>query len=199
MLRMLRLLCHRYDRLFFSISPAQGSSIVDAIPHEKRDCAILEEPEHLNWWEREPLLAPVCHGRCSFAVATQTYFLVRAGLQTLNLLICAGRNRWTDEFQHVVGVMHTNYYQYVLEEAGAPAYTVNLCDHLQCADVSLVNWAIVNPRSLHILSLGQAAARVIRRTTTWLTRIHCHKVDFFHTYVEWQKGISMQITLSTQS
>lgn len=92
----------RYDKLFFSISPAQGSSIIDAIPYEKRDCAILEEPEHLNWWER--------------------------------------RNRWTDEFQHVVGVMHTNYYQYVLEEA------------------------------------GQAAAHIIRRTTGWLTRIHCHKV-----------------------
>jgi hypothetical protein len=45
----------RYDRLFFSISPAQGSSIIDAIPLEKRDVAILEEPEHLNWWERECL------------------------------------------------------------------------------------------------------------------------------------------------
>lgn len=92
----------RYDKLFFSISPAQGSSIIDAIPLEKRDCAILEEPEHLNWWER--------------------------------------RNRWTDHFNHVVGIMHTNYVQYVSEEA------------------------------------GPTAARIIGRTTSWLTRIHCHKV-----------------------
>jgi hypothetical protein len=30
----------------------------------------------------------------------------------------AGRNRWTDHFNHVVGIMHTNYVQYVSEEAG---------------------------------------------------------------------------------
>lgn len=92
----------RYDRLFFSISPAQGASIIDAIPMEKRDCAILEEPEHLNWWERS--------------------------------------QRWTEAFSHVVGIMHTNYVCYVREEA------------------------------------GNVAAKIIERTTGWLTRIHCHKV-----------------------
>ena len=88
----------RYDMLFFSISPAQNTSIIDAIPlhkvsrcspygtdlsmlkaswlpatdnranaHLQRDCAILEEPEHLNWWEK--------------------------------------KYRWSSEFNHVVGIM----------------------------------------------------------------------------------------------
>mmetsp|Transcript_15959 Transcript_15959/g.47958 ORF Transcript_15959/g.47958 Transcript_15959/m.47958 type:complete len:560 (-) Transcript_15959:392-2071(-) len=92
----------RYDTLFFSISPSQGSSVIDAIPPAKRDVAILDEPEHLTWFE--------------------------------------GRQRWTDHFKHVVGIMHTNYEAYVREEAGA------------------------------------LAASVIARSTTLLTRSHCHKV-----------------------
>ncbi|KAM6571388.1 hypothetical protein CsatA_015468 [Cannabis sativa] len=59
-----------------SIIPAGDTS--QFIPFKDADIAILEEPEHLNWYH---------HGK-----------------------------RWTDKFNHVVGVVHTNYLEYIKRE-----------------------------------------------------------------------------------
>ncbi|KAI0494490.1 hypothetical protein KFK09_024628 [Dendrobium nobile] len=59
-----------------SIIPVGDTS--EFIPSKKGDIAILEEPEHLNWYY---------HGK-----------------------------RWTDKFNHVVGVVHTNYLEYIKRE-----------------------------------------------------------------------------------
>ncbi|XP_034694382.1 digalactosyldiacylglycerol synthase 1, chloroplastic [Vitis riparia] len=59
-----------------SIIPAGDTS--QFIPSRDADIAILEEPEHLNWYH---------HGK-----------------------------RWTDKFNHVVGVVHTNYLEYIKRE-----------------------------------------------------------------------------------
>jgi hypothetical protein len=52
----------------------------DACRLLQRDVAVLEEPEHLNWFN--------------------------------------AKRRWSSEFRHVVGVMHTNYVDYVGRDLG---------------------------------------------------------------------------------
>ncbi|XP_076946221.1 digalactosyldiacylglycerol synthase 1, chloroplastic-like [Bidens hawaiensis] len=59
-----------------SIIPAGDTS--SFISSKDADIAILEEPEHLNWYH---------HG-----------------------------NRWTNKFNHVVGIVHTNYLEYIKRE-----------------------------------------------------------------------------------
>ncbi|KAK6944119.1 hypothetical protein RJ641_025221, partial [Dillenia turbinata] len=66
----------KFSKARRSIIPAGDTS--QFIPSKDADIAILEEPEHLNWYH---------HGR-----------------------------RWTDKFNHVVGIVHTNYLEYIKRE-----------------------------------------------------------------------------------
>jgi len=63
----------KYSELFGSIMAV--GDLTSYIPDEEADFAVLEEPEHLNWYH---------HGR-----------------------------RFSDKFNHTVGVVHTNYLDYV--------------------------------------------------------------------------------------
>ncbi|GJN21250.1 hypothetical protein PR202_gb08711 [Eleusine coracana subsp. coracana] len=72
-----------------SIIPAGDTS--QFIPSREADIAVLEEPEHLNWYH---------HG-----------------------------NRWTDKFNHVVGVVHTNYLEYIKREKNG-ALQAFLVEHI---------------------------------------------------------------------
>ncbi|KAK8951004.1 hypothetical protein KSP39_PZI004629 [Platanthera zijinensis] len=66
----------KFSRERRSIIPAGDTT--QFIPSRRADIAILEEPEHLNWYH---------HGK-----------------------------RWTDKFNHVIGVVHTNYLEYIKRE-----------------------------------------------------------------------------------
>ncbi|KAJ8615481.1 hypothetical protein MRB53_034853 [Persea americana] len=66
----------KFSKARRSIIPAGDTS--QFISPKEADIAILEEPEHLNWYH---------HGK-----------------------------RWTDKFNHVVGVVHTNYLEYIKRE-----------------------------------------------------------------------------------
>ncbi|KAK9170303.1 hypothetical protein Syun_002443 [Stephania yunnanensis] len=66
----------KFSKARRSIIPAGDTS--QFISSKEADIAILEEPEHLNWYH---------HGK-----------------------------RWTDKFNHVVGIVHTNYLEYIKRE-----------------------------------------------------------------------------------
>lgn len=90
------------------------------------DVAVLEEPEHLNWYH---------HGQ-----------------------------RWTDKFDHVVGIIHTNYLDYArreeqgdLKEKFLKALNQWVC-RVHCHKVSLQN--VVVP--LHVPWLSSAGAHSSR-------------------------------------
>ena len=78
-----------YHDLFGSIFATED--ICSLIPDEEADVAILEEPEHLNWFRVPP------HIEDGVDDSTR---------ETLEL-------GWTAKFKHVVGILHTNYSAYM--------------------------------------------------------------------------------------
>lgn len=73
-----------------------AGDISQFIPDKEADIAVLEEPEHLNWYY---------HGK-----------------------------RWTEKFEHVVGVVHTNYLEYVRREknGAVQAFLLEHVNNLVC-------------------------------------------------------------------
>jgi digalactosyldiacylglycerol synthase len=67
----------RYHTDKYSILPV--GDVSEYITDKSHDVAVLEEPEHLNWYN--------------------------------------SGERWSDKFQHVVGIVHTNYLEYAKMEA----------------------------------------------------------------------------------
>lgn len=91
------------------------------IPDSEADVAVLEEPEHLNWYH---------HG-----------------------------TRWTDKFNHVVGVMHTNYIDYARrEENGA----------LKEIAVGTLNQIVTRLHCDKIVKLSDAVQPLPRQTTQFV-------------------------------
>ncbi|GFH09444.1 uncharacterized protein HaLaN_04585, partial [Haematococcus lacustris] len=108
----------RYAAEKGSILPV--GDITSVIPDHEADVAVLEEPEHLNWYH---------HGA-----------------------------RWTDKFNHVVGVMHTNYLDYARRE-----------------DNGNMKEAVLR-QPVAVLVLSVAVLLFARHINAWVCRIHCHKV-----------------------
>ncbi|KAL3536031.1 hypothetical protein ACH5RR_004492 [Cinchona calisaya] len=79
----------KFSKARRSIIPAGDTSRF--ISSKDADIAILEEPEHLNWYH---------HGK-----------------------------RWTDKFDHVVGIVHTNYLEYIKREKNG-AFQAFLVKHI---------------------------------------------------------------------
>jgi hypothetical protein len=78
-----------YHDLFGSIFATED--ICSLIPDEEADVAILEEPEHLNWFRVPPHIED--------DVDDSTRESLELG--------------WTAKFKHVVGILHTNYSAYM--------------------------------------------------------------------------------------
>lgn len=124
----------------------------------KRDVAILEEPEHLSWFNR------------SF--------------------------RWSLEFNHVIGAIAVNNQCTAVVKPGLTAHCPVCRDHAHqlcrlrtAGRRSACPIAQSQSEVYHTMarclcesssrlpgSAGIVGAQVMRKSTEWLTRIHCHKV-----------------------
>lgn len=109
----------RYASEKGSILPV--GDLTSYIPDHEADIAILEEPEHLNWFQ-------------------------------------SGR-RWTDKFNHVVGVMHTNYVDYARrEEHGLIKQEL----------IKRVNQLVTRAHCHHVVKLSDAVQHLPRQRTMFV-------------------------------
>ena len=95
--------------------------VLQWIPEHEADVAVLEEPEHLNWFQ---------HGA-----------------------------RWTDKFNHVVGIMHTNYLDYARREEHG---------NLKAAILRGVNGWVCRVHCHKVIKLSDAVQRLPRQCTEFV-------------------------------
>eukprot|EP00210_Caulerpa_lentillifera_P003787 g3618.t1 len=109
----------RYAPEKCSILPV--GDLTDYVPDHEADIAILEEPEHLNWYH---------HGR-----------------------------RWSEKFNHVVGVMHTNYLDYARREENGD---------LKQQILKRVNQLVTRAHCHHVIKLSDAVQALPRQKTMFV-------------------------------
>ncbi|GMH36656.1 hypothetical protein BSKO_04529 [Bryopsis sp. KO-2023] len=95
--------------------------LTQCIPDHEADVAVLEEPEHLNWYH---------HGR-----------------------------RWTDKFNHVVGIMHTNYLDYARREENG---------EVKEGILHRVNQWVTRVHCHHVVKLSDAVQPLPRQRTEFV-------------------------------
>ena len=83
--------------------------ITSLIPGDSIDICILEEPEHLNWYVCRTVDTCLCfEGNRLDSSLLRPFFRYRAPGES-----------WTKKFKHVVGILHTNYFQYAMDQPAA--------------------------------------------------------------------------------
>lgn len=97
-----------YHEAFGSIFPSVD--ICSLVPHDLADIAILEEPEHLNWFRvpKEKEEVPKDKKDSLFMTADDKQAAKLEKEQEIEEQL-----GWAHKFRHVVGILHTNYGAYM--------------------------------------------------------------------------------------
>jgi hypothetical protein len=123
-----------YQESFGSIFPLDD--ICSKIPRAEADICILEEPEHLNWF-RVPARPKEASQQAQSEQGTALQDAVRDGEHSLEASEDSRINSfdndfvdsdieilgWSHKFRHVVGILHTNYADYVRQYGMASLVT----------------------------------------------------------------------------
>lgn len=137
----------RYATDKYSIIPVGDVSAYITSP-KRRDVAILEEPEHLNWYH--------------------------------------SGGRWSDTFEHVVGVVHTNYLEYArLEQHGevkeaAMRFVNSWVSRMHCHKIIKLSDAVQDfPRSqtMNVHGVSPVFLEVGRRKATAAAQARAAEAD----------------------